>query len=39
LRMTGKKMEDKEWIRHTLYPGGIRITPIQKLMATNPADV
>lgn len=39
LRMTGKKMEDKEWIRHTLYPGGIRVTPIDKLMALDPASV
>ncbi|TEB16544.1 Ribosomal protein L13 [Perkinsus sp. BL_2016] len=37
--MTGKKMEEKEWIRHTGYPGGIRVTTISKLMATNPSDV
>lgn len=39
LIMTGKKMEDKKWIRHTLYPGGIRVTPITKLMVTDPSDV
>ena len=39
LVLTGKKMEKKEWIRHTGYPGGLRITTIGKLIATNPSDV
>lgn len=39
LKLTGKKMEEKGWVRHTGFPGGIRVDTIGKLMATNPADV
>jgi len=39
LILTGKKREDKEWIRHTGFPGGIRRTPVTKLLDLNPSDV
>ena len=39
LVLSGKKMEEKEWVRHTGYPGGLRITSVKKLMELNPSDV
>jgi large subunit ribosomal protein L13 len=39
LILTGKKRQDKEWIRHTGFPGGIRRTPVTKLLDLNPSDV
>jgi large subunit ribosomal protein L13 len=35
--LTGAKMTDKEYIRHTGYPGGQRITKADELMKKNPA--
>jgi len=34
--MTGKKMTDKEYIRHTGYPGGQRIVKADELMKKHP---
>ena len=39
IQLTGKKMTDKEYVRHTGYPGGQRITTPEKLLATKPIDV
>lgn len=39
MKITGRKLEQKEYIRHTGYPGGIKRTPLHKLMAENPAEV
>jgi len=36
VRLTGSKMTDKEYIRHTGYPGGQRITKADELMKKNP---
>ncbi len=36
IRLTGKKWEQKEYIRHTGYPGGQRVTPAKELMAKKP---
>ncbi|MFH1142207.1 MAG: 50S ribosomal protein L13 [Candidatus Uhrbacteria bacterium] len=37
---TGKKMEQKEYIRHTGYPGGIKRATMQKIWDTKgPAEV
>ena len=35
--LTGAKMTDKEYIRHTGYPGGQRVTKADELMKKNPA--
>lgn len=37
--LTGKKMEDKEYVRHTGYPGGQRFTSPRQLLAKKPAAV
>jgi large subunit ribosomal protein L13 len=37
--LTGKKMDDKEYMRHTGYPGGQRITTPKELLAKKPIAV
>ena len=37
ITLTGAKMTDKEYIRHTGYPGGQRIVRADELMKKNPA--
>jgi large subunit ribosomal protein L13 len=39
IRVTGKKALDKKYYRHTLYPGGIRVTNFAKLQARHPERV
>ena len=39
VKLTGKKMEDKKYYRHTGYPGGIREMNAAKMLATKPTDV
>jgi large subunit ribosomal protein L13 len=34
--LTGTKWSDKEYVRHTGYPGGQRITTAQELLKKNP---
>ncbi|RPI03333.1 MAG: 50S ribosomal protein L13 [Calditrichaeota bacterium] len=36
VRLTGRKSEQKVYIRHTNHPGGLRVTPIKSVMATKP---
>lgn len=36
VRLTGKKEEDKVYYRHSEYPGGIRTTTAQKMLADKP---
>jgi large subunit ribosomal protein L13 len=36
VRLTGKKMSDKEYIRHTGYPGGQRIVKAKDLLTKHP---
>lgn len=37
VRLTGKKAEQKEYIRHSGYPGGITRITYDKLLATRPS--
>ena len=37
--LTGKKMQGKMYYRHTGYPGGIRETPAEKLLARRPTEM
>ena len=37
IRLTGKKMTDKEYVRYTGYPGGQRFATPKEWMAKNPA--
>ncbi len=39
VRLTGKKMEEKKYYRHTGYPGGIRETTAEQMLATKPTDI
>lgn len=39
VKLTGKKLEDKKYYRHTGYPGGIRETNAAKMLATKPTDI
>ncbi|NTW33754.1 MAG: 50S ribosomal protein L13 [Bacteroidetes bacterium] len=39
IKLTGKKMTDKEYVRHTGYPGGQRFTTPKELLAKNPTEI
>jgi large subunit ribosomal protein L13 len=39
VRFTGKKFEDKEYVRHTGYPGGQRFTTPAKIFQKDPTIV
>jgi len=39
VKLTGKKMDEKEYVRHTGYPGGQRFTTPREFMDKRPAAV
>jgi large subunit ribosomal protein L13 len=39
IRLTGRKMEQKEYFRHTGYVGNEKFTPVAKLLETHPERV
>lgn len=39
INLTGSKMDKKEYIRHTGYPGGQRVTTAKELLAKKPFSV
>jgi len=39
IRLTGNKMEDKEYVRHTGHPGGQRFTPVKDMLERHPERV
>jgi large subunit ribosomal protein L13 len=39
VKLTGKKLTDKKYLRHTGYPGGDRRTTPEELMKKNPASI
>ncbi len=39
IRLTGKKMTDKQYFRHTGYPGGVKLTTPEELMEKHPTRV
>ena len=39
IKVTGKKMEQKTYIHHTLYPGGIKEKKLKTLFAEDPNEV
>jgi large subunit ribosomal protein L13 len=39
VKLTGNKMVDKEYVRHTGYPGGQRFATPKELMRTKPTEV
>jgi large subunit ribosomal protein L13 len=36
IRLTGNKLEQKVWYRHSLYPGGLKTIPYKVLMVKQP---
>jgi large subunit ribosomal protein L13 len=36
VKLTGNKLQDKVWYRHSGYPGGLRETPYGRLMQDRP---
>ncbi len=39
IKLTGKKLTDKEYVRHTGYPGGQRFATPKELLAKKPTEV
>ncbi len=39
MKITGKKIEQKKYFRHSGYLGGVTETPLKKIFKTNPAEV
>ena len=39
IRLTGKKMDEKEYVRHTGFPGGQRFTSPKELLKKNPTAI
>jgi len=39
VRVTGKKLKQKVYYRHSGYPGGLKATTLEKMMATHPIRV
>lgn len=39
IKITGKKIEQKKYFRHTGYPGGLKETPLKTLFKENPGKV
>ncbi|MBD3156809.1 50S ribosomal protein L13 [Candidatus Peregrinibacteria bacterium] len=39
IAVTGNKMEDKQYYRHSGYPGGLRKKPLKQLLEENPEEV
>jgi len=39
IRLTGKKMTDKQYFRHTGYPGGVKLTTPEELLEKHPTRV
>ena len=39
IKLTGNKMNDKEYIRHTGYPGGQRFTTPKELLSKKPTEI
>jgi large subunit ribosomal protein L13 len=39
IKLTGNKLRDKKTYRHSGYPGGLKATPVSKLMAERPERV
>ncbi len=39
MKLTGKKMEQKSYYRHTAYASGLRVTPMSRVWAKDPGEV
>jgi large subunit ribosomal protein L13 len=39
IRVTGRKRQQKMYYRHTMYPGGLKVESLEKLLARHPTRV
>lgn len=39
IKVTGKKLADKQYIRHSGYPGGLKAETLERLLARRPEEV
>ena len=39
VRVTGKKAQDKKYVRHSGYPGGLRVDAYNKVISQNPTRI
>ena len=39
IRVTGKKLQQKQYVRHSGYPGGFRAETLERLLARRPEEV
>jgi large subunit ribosomal protein L13 len=39
IKITGKKIDNKKYISHSLYPGGLKVKSLKELLKTKPEDV
>ncbi|GGJ28910.1 50S ribosomal protein L13 [Paenibacillus hunanensis] len=39
IRLTGKKMQDKKYYRHSMHPGGLKVTTAQQMIDSKPERV
>ena len=39
IRVTGKKLQQKQYVRHSGYPGGLRAETLERLLARRPEEV
>lgn len=39
VRVTGKKLSDKQYVRHSGYPGGLKVETLERLLARRPEEV
>lgn len=36
---TGRKLEQKDYLRHSMYPGGLKVTSMKKIFSENPKKI
>lgn len=39
MKITGRKLEQKEYLKHSYHPGGLKRTKMSKVFQENPAEV
>ncbi len=39
IRVTGRKLQAKQYVRHSGYPGGMRVESLERLLARRPEEV
>ncbi len=39
IRVTGRKLQAKQYVRHSGYPGGLRVETLERLLARRPEEV